>query len=142
MEPLWAKTFVEFNYNWNRSATNSTRDVHDILKGDQVFNPDLSNIYDYQFITNRIGVNYRFIGEKLNYTIGVNGQPAVLRGQNLSKDVTTINRTFNVIPCRRELSYKFSNQESFDINYWGRNDQPGFFQLQPISDNSNLQETL
>jgi hypothetical protein len=141
MEPLWAKTFIEFNYNWNRSATNSTRDVHDILKGDQVFNPDLSNIYDYQFITNRIGMNYRFIGEKLNYTVGVNGQPAVLRGQNLSKDVTTINRTFNVIPSAR-LSYKFSNQESFDINYWGRNNQPGFFQLQPISDNSNLQNIV
>jgi len=141
MEPLWAKTFIEFNYNWNRSATNNTREVHDILNGSQVFNPDLSNIYDYQFITNRIGMNYRYIGEKLNYTVGVNGQPAVLRGQNLSKDVTTINRTFNVIPSAR-LSYKFSNQESFDINYWGRNNQPGFFQLQPISDNSNLQNIV
>jgi hypothetical protein len=115
--------------------------VNDIKDGDQIFNPDLSNIYDYQFITNRIGMNYRYIGEKLNYTVGVNGQPAVLRGQNLSKDVTTINRTFNVIPSAR-LSYKFSNQESFDINYWGRNNQPGFFQLQPISDNSNLQNVV
>jgi hypothetical protein len=141
MEPLWTKTFIEFNYNWNRSATNNTRDVHDILNGSQVFNPDLSNIYDYQFITNRIGMNYRYIGEKLNYTVGVNGQPAVLRGQNLSKDVKTINRTFNLIPSAR-LSYKFSNQESFDINYWGRNNQPGFFQLQPISDNSNLQNIV
>jgi hypothetical protein len=46
-----------------------------------------------------------------------------------------------VIPSAR-LSYKFSNQESFDINYWGRNNQPGFFQLQPISDNSNLQNVV
>ncbi|HKG07636.1 MAG TPA: outer membrane beta-barrel protein [Pedobacter sp.] len=141
MEPLWDKTFIELNYNWNRSATNSTREVHDRLDDNEVFNPNLSNIYDYQFITNRFGLNYRYIGQKLNYTLGINAQPAVLHGQNLSKDITTINKTFNVIPSAR-LSYKFSNQESFDINYWGRNNQPGFFQLQPISDNSNLQNII
>jgi len=141
MEPLWAKTFIELNYNWNRSATNSNRDVHDVISGSEVFNLDLSNIYDYQFITNKVGLNYRYIGEKLNYTVGMNAQPAVLHGQNLSKEVTTINRTFNFIPSAR-LSYKFSNQESFDVNYWGRNNQPGFFQLQPISDNSNLQNIV
>jgi len=141
MEPLWEKTFIEVNYNWNRSSTNSTRDVRDILSGSEVFNPDLSNNYDYQFITNKVGLNYRFIGEKLNYTLGVNAQPAVLLGQNLSRNITTENRTFNVIPSAR-LSYKFSRQESFDINYWGRNNQPGFLQLQPISDNSNLQNIV
>lgn len=141
MEPLWAKTFIELNYNWNRSANTSSRDVRDIKSGNEVFNPDLSNNYDYQFITNKVGLNYRYIGEKLNYTLGVNAQPAVLRGQNLSRDLTTVNHTFNIIPSAR-LAYKFSNQESFDINYWGRNNQPSFFQLQPISDNSNLQNVV
>lgn len=141
MEPLWKKTFIEFNYSWNRSATNSSRDVYDVVAGSQTFNPDLSNIYDYQFITNRAGLNYRYIGEKLNYTLGLNAQPAVLRGENLSGNIQTINKTFNFIPSGR-FSYKFSNQESLDINYWGRNNQPGFLQLQPIADNSNLQNIV
>jgi Outer membrane protein beta-barrel family/CarboxypepD_reg-like domain len=141
MEPIWKKTFLEVNYNWNRSSTNNSRDAYDVAGGNQVFNPNLSNIYDYQFITNKVGLNYRYIGEKLNYTLGLNVQPAILRGENLSNNIQTVNRTFNFIPSGR-FSYKFSNQESFDINYWGRNNQPGFLQLQPISDNSNLQNVV
>ncbi|MGN7986335.1 outer membrane beta-barrel protein [Pedobacter sp. 22226] len=141
MEPIWKKTFLEVNYNWNRSSTNNSRDAYDVVDGNEVFNPNLSNIYDYQFITNKVGLNYRYIGEKLNYTIGVNAQPAILRGENLSNNIQTVNRSFNFIPSGR-FSYKFSNQESFDINYWGRNNQPGFLQLQPISDNSNLQNVV
>ncbi|MGM9478173.1 outer membrane beta-barrel protein [Pedobacter sp. GSP4] len=141
MEPLWRKTFIEVNYSWNRSTTNNNRTAYDIANGSEVFNPQLSNIYDYQFMINKVGMNYRYIGEKLNYTLGLNAQPAVLSGQNLSRDITTVNRTFNLIPSGR-FSYKFSNQESLDINYWGRNNQPSFLQLQPISDNSNLQNIV
>lgn len=141
MEPLWKNTFLEVNYSWNRSATNNSRDTYDVFGGSQTFNPNLSNIYDYQFITNKIGLNYRYQGEKLKYTLGLNAQPAVLRGQNLSNGIQTINQTFNLIPSGR-FSYKFSNQQSLDVNYWGRNNQPGFLQLQPISDNSNLQNII
>lgn len=141
MEPLWHKTFIEVNYSWNRTSTNNAKETYDVTAGNQVFNPQLSNIYDYQFVTNKVGMNYRYIGEKLNYTVGINAQPAVLTGQNLSRDVKTENRTFNLIPSGR-FSYKFSNQQSIDVNYWGRNNQPGFLQLQPISDNSNLQNII
>ena len=141
MEPLWSKTFIELNYNWNRSATNNSREAYDLVSGNQVFNPQLSNIYDYQFTTHKAGINYRYIGEKLNYTLGLNAQPVLLSGQNRTRDLKTENRTFNLIPSGR-FSYKFSNQESLDINYWGRNNQPGFLQLQPISDNSNLQNII
>ncbi|UKT65926.1 TonB-dependent receptor domain-containing protein [Pedobacter mucosus] len=138
MEPLWAKTFLELNYNWNRSATNNSKDTYDVIGDNQVFNQNLSNIYDYEFITNKVGLNYRFIGEKLNYTIGLNFQPVLLKGYNVTTGVETFNRSSNFIPSGR-FSYKFSNQQSLDVNYWARNTQPGFLQLQPISDNSNLQ---
>ncbi len=141
MEPLWHKTFIELNYSWNRTSTNNTKETYDVMGGSQVFNSQLSNIYDYQFVTNKVGMNYRYIGEKLNYTVGINAQPAVLTGQNLSRNVKTENRTFNLIPSGR-FSYKFSNQQSLDVNYWGRNNQPGFLQLQPITDNSNLQNEI
>ncbi|WP_165499787.1 outer membrane beta-barrel protein [Pedobacter frigidisoli] len=141
MEPLWAKIFLEVNYSWNRSSTNSSKDTYDGVGGSQLFNPDLSNIYDYQFITNKAGLNYRYIGEKLNYTLGVSAQPVLLKGQNLGNNVETTSRSFNLIPSGR-FSYKFSYQQSLDVNYWGRNNQPGFQQLQPISDNSNLQNII
>jgi hypothetical protein len=141
MEPLWKKTFIEFNYNFGRNATTNNRNVYDVAGSLEQFNTDLSNNYDYQFITNKLGMNYRYISDKFNYTLGVNAQPTLLRGQNLTRDIKTMQRTFNIIPSAR-LAYKFTNQKSFDVNYWGRNNQPGFYQLQPITDNSNLQNTI
>ncbi|RZL15086.1 MAG: hypothetical protein EOO89_14785, partial [Pedobacter sp.] len=141
MEPLWKKTFIEFNYNFGRSATTNNRNVYDVVGSLEQFNTDLSNDYDYQFITNKLGMNYRYISDKFNYTLGINAQPTLLRGQNLTRDIKTMQKTFNIIPSAR-LAYKFTNQKSFDINYWGRNNQPGFYQLQPITDNSNLQNTI
>ncbi|WP_457288337.1 outer membrane beta-barrel protein [Pedobacter sp. UYP24] len=141
MEPFGKKTFVEFNYNFGRSATSNEKKLRDVIGGEEVYNNDLSNNYDFQFVTNKVGVNYRFIDEKLNYTIGVNAQPAILRGQNVSKNVNTMQRTFNVTPSARFV-YKFTKQETVELNYWARNNQPGFYQLQPISDNSNLQNIV
>ncbi|MFP5080957.1 outer membrane beta-barrel protein [Pedobacter sp. JCM 36344] len=141
MEPLWKKTFIEFNYNYGRTSNTNNRNVHDVLGGLEQYNTELSNNYDYQFITNKLGVNYRYIADKLNYTLGLNAQPTLLTGQNLTRDIQTQQRTFNIIPSAR-LAYKFTNQKSFDINYWARNNQPGFYQLQPITDNSNLQNTI
>lgn len=141
MEPIWEKTYVEFNYSHSRSSTTTDRVTNDIIAGNQIFNADLSNNYEYQFYTHRFGANYRYIADKFNYTLGLNAQPAILKGQNLSRGINTENRTFNLIPSAR-MVYKFSKQQALNVNYWGRNNQPGFLQLQPITDNSNLQNTI
>lgn len=141
MEPLGKRNYVEVSYSWNRSVNSTNRNTNDILSGVQVFNPDLSNKYEYQFVTNRVGLNYRFIEKKYNYTLGLNAQPALLTGQNLSRNINTRNSTFNFIPSARFV-YNFTKQQSLQVNYWGRNNQPGFVQLQPITDNSNLQNTV
>jgi hypothetical protein len=141
MEPLWAKNFLEFNYSHSRSGTTTDRITNDVISGNQIFNADLSNNYEFQFYTHRFGANYRFIEEKFNYTLGFSAQPAILKGQNITRSINTSKRTFNLIPSAR-LVYKFSKQQALNVNYWGRNNQPGFLQLQPITDNSNLQNTI
>ncbi|WP_276346945.1 outer membrane beta-barrel protein [Daejeonella sp. JGW-45] len=141
MEPLGKRNYIEASYSWNRSVNSTNRNTNDVLSGVQVFNPDLSNKYEYQFVTNRVGLNYRFIEKKYNYTLGVNAQPALLTGQNLSRNINTRKSTFNFIPSARFV-YNFTKQQSLQVNYWGRNNQPGFVQLQPITDNSNLQNTV
>lgn len=141
MEPLGKRNYMEFSYNWNRSINSTNRNTNDILSGVQVINPNLSNKYEYQFVTNRLGLNYRFIEKKYNYTLGINAQPALLTGQNLTRNIDTRKSTFNFIPSARFV-YNFTKQQSLQVNYWGRNNQPGFLQLQPITDNSNLQNTV
>ena len=141
MEPLWKKSFIEFNYSYSHSSTTTDRATNDITNGNTIFNKDLSNNYEYQFTTNRVGLGYRYIAEKYNYTLGFNAQPALLEGQNLTRGINTQNRTFNFIPSAR-MVYRFTKQQALHVNYWGRNNQPSFLQLQPITDNSNLQNTL
>jgi len=141
MEPLWKKKYIEFSYSRSHSITNTNRETSDIINTLPVFNADLSNEYEYQFTTNRFGLNYRVIEEKFNYTLGINAQPTLLEGRNLSRGIDTRNTTFNIIPSAR-LSYKFTKQQALQVNYWGRSNQPGFLQLQPITDNSNLQNTV
>ncbi|MBM3401357.1 MAG: hypothetical protein FJY21_03415 [Bacteroidetes bacterium] len=125
MEPLWEKNFVEFNYSHSRSGTTTDRVTNDVIGGNSIFNADLSNNYEFQFYTHRFGANYRYVTDKLNYNLGMNAQPAILKGQNISRGINTDNRTFNLIPSAR-LVYKFSKQQALNVNYWGRNNQPGF----------------
>lgn len=141
LEPLWNKSFLEVNYNWNRSATSNSRKTYNLVSGTRIFDASLSNLFDYEFITQNAGLNYRYIGESLNLTIGMNAQPTLLRGKNLDNSPENNNHNFNLIPSGR-FSYKFSSQEYLDVNYWARNNQPGFLQLQPITDNSNLQNII
>jgi outer membrane receptor protein involved in Fe transport len=140
-ERLWEKSYIETNYSISHSSTSNIKETLDVIEGNQVFNPDLSNNFDYQFISHRIGMNYRFIDKKMNYTVGVNALPTLLKGQNISKDIQTMKKTFNFAPSARFV-YNFTRQKSFDLTYFTRNVQPSFLQLQPIADNSNLQNVV
>ncbi|MBC7914632.1 MAG: outer membrane beta-barrel protein [Pyrinomonadaceae bacterium] len=141
IEPLGKRSFVELSYNWNVSDTKTNRDTRDVNNGTALTNANLSNNFEYQFTTNRIGLNFRYLHEKYNYTLGLGTQQAVLEGQNLNKGINTYNKTINLVPTAR-MVYRFSKEQSFSVNYNGRNNQPGFNQLQPLTDNSNLQNTV
>lgn len=140
-EPLSKSSFLELRYNWSRSSTSTGRDTRDLKNGFESVNFNLSNSFQYQFTTNRVGLNYRFLKEQYHYTIGFSAQPAVLSGYNVSKDVNTYNKTLNWIPSARFV-YKFSKQKTFSLNYNGRNNQPGFNQLQPLTDSTNIQNVV
>lgn len=146
-EPLTPTSFISFNYSLNHSHTDNVRSVYDINSaGQQIFNPLVSNNYQYQFITNRIGLNYRVVKPAYNYTVGIAAQPVELRGHDISRNTFTNNKTFNWIPNARFV-YKFAGRTAdmknqLTFNYNGRSNQPGFSQLQPITDNSNLQNTI
>jgi len=140
-EPVGKRSFLELNYNHTRSATTTGVDTRDVEDGMQIANPNLSNNFEYQFTTNRVGLNYKFIAEKYHYTLGLSAQPALLEGQNISKNISTHNRTLNWIPSAR-MVYRFTKQKTFTLNYNGRSNQPGFNQLQPLTDSSNLQNTV
>lgn len=140
-EPVGKTTYLEANYSYNYSNTDNNRLNYriDTLTGAQYYVDSLSTIYNYQFITNRFGLNLRGIGAKYNYTVGLAVQPATLNGE--SHNFATSTSTFNYIPTARFI-YNFKKNHSLAINYTGTNNQPSFTQLQLQPDFSNPQNRV
>ena len=140
-EPLTRTSNLEFNYNLNRTNYSNERETFDVNDlGNIVRNNGLSNNYDYSFTTNRMGVNYRVNQKKYNYSLGASVQPTVLEGNSVINNTLNSYRNtgLNFIPTAR-FSYNFSKTRSFNANYFGRSNEPGYNQLQPIPDVSNPQ---
>jgi hypothetical protein len=136
LEPLGKRSYLEFNYAFNHSATVNNKET-DTLSTDGIYNRyDLSsNQFNYTFTTNKVGLNYRFIESKYNYTLGLGVQPSVLDGESPKADPTH-KSTFNIIPTARFI-YNYSRSKAFSVNYNGSNAAPSFSQLQPVIDYSN-----
>ncbi len=140
LEPISKKGYLELTYAYHYAYTTADK-VTDTLNTDGItkdYYDVLSNNYTSTFITNRFGLNYRFIDKKYNYTLGLVAQPTILRGQSLmaSASTPTDSHTFNLAPNARFI-YNFSRNQSLSLNYNGASNQPTYTELQPVTDFSN-----
>jgi hypothetical protein len=137
LEPLGKLSYLELNYAFNHSYTNSDK-VTDTLTANntEVNYAQNSNSYNYTFTTNRFGLNYRFVEKKYNYTLGAGVQPTVLDGFSPTSGQTTHVTTFNFAPTARFI-YNFTRSQALSFNYNGSSSQPNFNYLQPVIDFSN-----
>lgn len=145
VEPINAKSQVEFNGQINYNGYDNEAITSDILKSG-IFAPvdSLSNIYDYSFMQSRIALNYRYginNASKVRFSLGVTGVPALLSGTKVSLGTTTNRSSFNLIPIAR-FQYLWSRQHSIQINYSGNATEPTFDQIQPVRDLSNPQNPV
>ncbi|HZX59992.1 MAG TPA: outer membrane beta-barrel protein, partial [Mucilaginibacter sp.] len=138
LEPIGKLSYLELNYGYHYSHTSADK-VTDTTAVDGSINQYdlLSNNYSFNFITNRFGLNYRYIDKKYNYTLGVAAQPTLLEGSS-AVSAPTHNSTFNVSPVARFV-YNFSRSQALSINYSGASNTPNFAYLQPVIDFSNAQ---
>ncbi|MEH6306153.1 outer membrane beta-barrel family protein [Olivibacter sp. CPCC 100613] len=142
MEPITEHTVLEASYQWNRSSTDNAKEVNDIDSADTwLYNPQLSNAFNYKFTTNQLGLTWRTNREKFKYNLGLTAQPTVLEGTDLTRNLNTYKRSFNWIPNARFV-YRFSKKNQLIAKYNGRSSQPAFNQLQPITDNSDIQNVV
>src|SRR5579863_310257 len=123
LEPIGKLSYLELNYGYHYSHTSADK-VTDTTATDGSINQYnlLSNDYSFNFITNRFGVNYRYIDKKYNYTLGVAAQPTLLEGSS-AVSPSTHNTTFNVSPVARFV-YNFSRSQALSFNYSGASNTP------------------
>ncbi len=137
LEPLSKRSFLELNYAYYFAHTTSNKSTDTLTTSGLRNRYDLlSNDYEFDFITNRVGLNYRFIEKKYNYTLGLAAQPTLLTGYSSTNGVDTHRATFNWAPTARFI-YDASRSQSFSFNYNGLSNQPTYSTLQPVIDLSN-----
>ena len=140
IEPLSRTESLEFNWNFsladyqNGRTTLGTNTPNGVL----ATVASQSNDYTYSFMTNRLGMNYRVTQKKYNYSVGLGVQPSLLSGTSVSNQTSYRRTALNLIPVLR-YSYNFSKTKEFNTSYNGRNSEPSFNQLQPVTDVSNPQ---
>lgn len=136
-----------FSYRWN-NADKLTYD-HDILFPDgweglpvigteNIFNPDLSNRFRNDYMSQDIRLGYRHVSAKGNLNVGVSLVPQTSQSKNLLDDAKSIPRrnVLNFAPFLR-YRYKMNKSSSMHVFYNGRSSQPSMAQLQPVADMSN-----
>jgi len=140
-EPLSLTRNLDIAASHNLNFSGNDKKVYqvDSASGIQTLLPFLSNNFENNFYSNRVGVSIRTTQKKYTYTLGLSMQPVSLQGKSVTKDSAykTINR-INVFPIAR-FTYNYSKMKSFSASYSGNATQPTFSQLQDVLDISNPQ---
>jgi hypothetical protein len=136
IEPIARHSYIELNYNYHHSYTTSDK-LTDTLAVNGDINEDnlLSNQYNFTFITNRFGLNYRYVQKNYNLVLGVTAQPSVLEGNSPNSAPTDLHE-FNFSP-NAHFVYNVSRTQNFSANYSGSSVAPTYTELQPVTDFSN-----
>jgi hypothetical protein len=138
-EPIGKNQILEFNYNYNSNINNSGTRTFEYNKTTSQYDvvvPNLTNVFENTFNSNRVTLNYRLQNAKYNFSIGSGVQAGDLISKNLSKDSSITQNFVNFFPTMN-FRYDFSRTRNLRVFYNGRTGQPSAQQLQPVVDNSN-----
>lgn len=140
-EPVSKNKYLDLTYFHDYSKSETGRDVFIPVPGNSGYMPDsaLSTQFTNRFINNRIGITFRSVQKKINYSLGLHILPVNLKTFSAEKDtIDKKQKRINIAPSAR-LSIIFKKARQLTISYNGMNRQPGYLQLQPVRDISNPQ---
>ena len=139
-EPITKKSLLELNAYLNQNISNSSKKVYDKNKGNNQYdllNTQLTNEFNSEYNYAGGGMNYRVNQKKFNFSTGFSVQNAMLNGVNTSLN-TKIKQAFNDILPTAMYQYNFSQTQNLNFTYRTSTNQPSLTQLQPVLDQSNI----
>ena len=139
-EPITKKSLLEFNAFLNRNNSATSKKVYDRNAGNNQYdllNNRLTNEFSSEYTYAGGGMNYRLNQKKYNFSTGFSLQDAMLNGVNTSVN-TKIKQEFKDLLPSAMFQYNFSQTQNFNFNYRTSTNQPSLTQLQPVLDQSNI----
>ena len=141
-EPLGKKSLLEFNAFLNKDIGSTSRKVFDkngSSNSYDLLNTKLTNEYSSEYTYAGGGMNYRLNQKKYNFSTGFSLQDAILKGNNTNTSTNTkIQQEFKDILPSAMFVYNFSQMQNLRFNYRTSTNQPTLTQLQPVRDQSNI----
>lgn len=139
-EPLGKTSLLEFNGYINKSIGESSKKVYEKNKASGVYdvlNTRLTNEFNSDYTYFGGGMNYRLNKKKVVFSTGLSLQNARLNGENISAK-TKLNQDFKDILPSATFRYNFSTTKNLSLDYRTSTQQPSIAQLQPVLDQSNI----
>ena len=139
-EPIRKYGQLSFNYtpSFTRITSQKNTNNYDVVSDSYILiDTALSNQFNNTYLTNKIGISYKYNNQKLNWTIGLTGQDALLHSEQLAPNIISVNKNFLSLLPNTELNYKFSKTENLRFFYRTSTNPPSITQLQNVIDNSN-----
>jgi len=134
-EPIGTSQYLEARYERENTTDEDDRMVYDVSGGGRVLDDNLTQLYNRDFVANRMGGSYNYVKDKFRLTVGSLYQISNLRGQVVGTDA--LERGFDApLPFIR-TNYDFSNSIRLGFNYNTSLRIPTVRELQPVLDNSN-----
>ncbi len=128
--------YLSFSLSRQNYNNQTRKDFFDNEFNDAIFNPELSNRYDREYIFNRGGMDLMINRKKYNLTFGAELQHAALNG-NILDENTIINTDFTRILPSLFFDYDLGTSHNFSLEYTTNVREPSLEQLQPLVDNSD-----
>ncbi|MCQ2346044.1 MAG: outer membrane beta-barrel protein [Paludibacteraceae bacterium] len=148
VEPIHGNNhLMEFALSFSGNSRQSVKDQMsmDLLSNEYKYDSTYSNNLTNRFFSEAAEVNYRWISEQCDLTVGLKLNPSQTRsinyyGQVLTRD--TLLSVWNWSP-NASFKYKFGKRDFARIIYRGSSTQPSINQMEPVRNNSNaMNETL
>jgi len=137
-EPILRDHFVQFSYTYTWSDSKSEQLVYNYNQSKGVYdhlNDSLSNSFRNGSNLYLGGISVGTSRTDYDYSVGLNVLWSDLHNKNVSKHSVFRQSTINFYPTA-SFNYTLDNRQ-FSFSYGGVPEQPGFQQLQPVTNNSN-----
>ncbi|MFD2904865.1 outer membrane beta-barrel protein [Sphingobacterium anhuiense] len=133
------KRSIDLGYSLSLRNDQQHRETH-VKQEDLLMRIDsLSNNYNSLFNTQQLDMSYRVASPKLQYSLGLSLQPALMRMDERVQHKKVDYPMFSILPIA-SMRYSPSLKNSIQINYTGTVTAPASDQLMPIRDMRNLQQ--
>jgi len=139
-EPV--NSYHAFMVNAGHSVTHESNDkktfsYFSLDNSYSLLDSSLSNQYDKNYVTNSLGIGYRYQRNKISLNTNLNYNLASLTSEQVYPEEYQIDRKFNSLLPSVIFRYNISRDKNFNFFYRTSNTAPSVSQLQNILDNSN-----